>query len=160
MSGIRLEISVDDGGLGAAMRRAASELDDLTAPLTASGDLMVESFTSRFDSEMGPGGIPWQPSKPALGLAPRADGKIRPGKTLTDRGALRASMDKAVQGDQVEIGSVSTPTGDVNRKAAALQFGVAGINLPARPWVGFDDQDVADLEDFWTGVMRDAFNGA
>lgn len=159
MSGVRLEISIDDGGLGQMLRRASELADNLTPALEASGEQIAASISQRFETERGPGGIPWIPSQAALGLAPRASsGRIQPGKTLTDRGALRASIDKRVTANQVEIGSVSTPTGNVNVKAAALQFGVAGINLPARPYVGFDDQDVADLEDLWSDVVRSALD--
>jgi phage gpG-like protein len=158
VSGVRLEITIDDGGLGAAMRKAAAESEDLTGPLNASGDLLVDSFSHRFDTEVGPGGIPWQPSQAALGLAPRASGKINPGKTLTDTGALRESMAKQVTASQVEVGTAAVAGSNVAKKAAALQFGVAGINLVGRPFVGFDDENVSDLEDLWTRVMRKAFD--
>ncbi len=159
MSGVRLEISINDGGLGDMLRRASELADNLEPALEASGSMMAATFDRRFEDQKGPGGIPWIPSKAALGLAPRASsGRIQPGKTLIDRGALRASIGHAVSPNQVEIGSVSTPTGDVDVKAAALQFGVAGINLPARPFVGFDDQDVADLEDLWSDVVRSALD--
>jgi len=160
VTGVRLEITINDGGLGAAMRRAIAAASNLGPALEASGELMVTSFTVRFDKEVGPGGVPWVPSKAALGLVPRASGRRNPGKTMTDTGALRASIDKSVSANQVEIGTTRTAAGDVNRKAAALQFGVAGINLPARPYVGFDDQDTANLEDLWTDVVREAFDGA
>jgi phage gpG-like protein len=160
VSGVRLEISIDDGGLGRALASAVALSDDLSAPLAASGDILVTNFQERFETERGPGGIPWKPSQAALGLAKRVSGKFNPGQTLTDTGALRESIDKAVNGNEVEVGTVATAGGDVNRKAAALQWGVAGINLVARPFIGFDDQDVADLEDLWTDVVREGFNGA
>lgn len=171
MSGVRLEISFDDGGLGNMLCRAAALGENLGPALEASGQMLEATFDKRFETESGPGGIPWVPSKAALGLEPRASSRnnrvggrkrgssreLRPGKTLTDRGTLRASLNHTVVGgSEVHVGTAREPTGEVAVKAAALQFGVAGINLPARPYVGFDDQDVEDLEQLWGDVLRDA----
>ncbi|HYI39996.1 MAG TPA: phage virion morphogenesis protein [Allosphingosinicella sp.] len=160
MSGIRMEVSVDDGGLGRALQRAIDLGDDLKPGLEASAILIEGSIAERFETERGPGGIAWIPSKAALGLAPRASsGKVQPGKTLTDRGALRGSISHEARDTEVEIGTGANSQGDVQQKAAALQWGVAGINLPARPFIGFDDQDLADLEDLWTDVVKEPFGG-
>lgn len=158
--GLRLELTVDDGGFGRAMERAIQTGENLRPALEASAILIETSIGDRFETERGPGGVPWVPSKAALGLAPRASGGIKPGKTLTDRGALRASIAHETGDKQVEVGVGANSGGDVNRKARALQFGVAGINLPAREYVGFDDQDVADLEDLWTDVVKAPFDGS
>lgn len=157
---VRLEISIDDGGLGAAMRRASAELGDLSVPLEATGALMEDRFTSRFDEQHGPGGIAWIPSKAAQGLVPRASGKIRPGKTLIDTGALRESMAHAVQGNQVEIGVQNPAPGNAQVYARPHQFGYLPGGIPARPFIGFDDQDTSDMEDLWTDVLRSAFDVA
>jgi phage virion morphogenesis protein len=172
VTGVRLEISIDDGGLGRAMERALRELDDLRPVLDASAGVMEASIERRFSEGRAPGGIPWPPSVRA-----RQTG----GKTLIDSGSLRESIGRSVTENQVEVGSTNPGPGDSDRYAAVHQFGAhitpkkgeflvfAGgdgglvfarsVTIPARPFIGIDDQDVADLSDLWEDAVAEAFNG-
>lgn len=172
MSGVRLEISIDDGGLGRALERAIAAGTDLRPALEGSALIIEGSVQRRFDTGQGPGGIPWPPSRRALEQG---------GKTLVDKGSLRESITHDIGANQVDVGVQSPSPGNADKYAAAHQFGahivprngeflvftgsdgglvfLRSVDLPARPFVGFDDQDVADLEDLWTSHIEEAFDG-
>lgn len=172
MTGVRLELTVDDGGLGRALQNAIALGDDLKPALEASGTLIETNISLRFDSGRGPGGIPWPVSRRAA-----EDG----GKTLIKSGSLRESITHETREAEVEVGTAANAAGDAGRYAAVHQFGATirpkrgefliftspggrliftrEVTIPARPFIGFDDQDVADLEDLWTDVVREPFDG-
>lgn len=172
MTGVRLEIGFEDGGLGRALERAIIAGTELRPALEASAFIIEGSVRTRFDTGMGPGGIPWPPSQRALKQG---------GKTLVDKGSLRESIGHAIGEKQVEVGVESPAPGNAHRYAAAHQFGAhitpkkgefliftgsdgglvfaRSVDLPARPFLGFDDQDIADLEDVWTAHIKDPFDG-
>lgn len=171
--------------------RALIALGEDTAPLLSiAGSILEGSTRARFASESGPGGIPWPKSKAALGLAPRASGKIQPGLTLQDTGRLLGSIRHEVRPGEVEVGS-DKRAGSASF-AAAHQFGshrqtvvmahrrtineAFGVpipakvvevrahgrvtNLPARPFIGVDDGDRTDLAEAWHDHLQGLFNAA
>lgn len=184
-------VGVEVHGLEEARRiaRAVSNLGEDQQPLLAiAGSILEASTLRRFETESGPGGVPWPKSKAALGLVKRASGKIAPGRTLFDTGGLEGSVRHEVRPGEVEVG-VDARTESATH-AAAHQFGshrqtvVVGhgrtinqafgvpiaarevqvrphgrvTNLPARPFVGVDDQDRADLNEAWLDHLRSLFN--
>jgi phage gpG-like protein len=172
VSGVRLELTVDDGGLGRALERAIAAGADLKPALEASAQVLETNISLRFDQGHGPGGIPWPISRRAA-----EEG----GKTMIKSGSLRESITHETRETEVEVGSAANAPGDVRHYAATHQYGahitpkkgeflifpgagghlvfVRSVDIPARPFIGFDDQDVADLEDLWTDVVREAFDG-
>lgn len=182
---------LDVKGLDDALRiaRRVKNLGEDTQPLLAiAGGILEASTRRRFDEGHGPGGVPWPPSKAALGLVKRASGKLSPGKTLVDTGGLEGSIRNEVRPGEVEVG-VDART-ESARHAAAHQFGshrqavVVGhtrvitqafgvpippttvnvrphgmiTNLPARPFVGVDADDRRDVEEAWLDHLRGLFN--
>lgn len=189
MTGFSLDVRVT--GLEDARRiaqRVRNLGEDPTPLLQIAGSILEASTIRRFQEEKGPGGIPWPKSKAALGQAPRASGKISPGKTLTDTGDLRDSIRYEVRPGEVEVGSdglknpvkaIANQVGS-NRQAVVLPhtrtiksaFGVPlpggaktinvrahgrVTNLPARPFVGIDDDDRRDVTDAWLDYLRSLF---
>ncbi|BCW89963.1 hypothetical protein sos41_31310 [Alphaproteobacteria bacterium SO-S41] len=123
--------------------------EDLTPLMEAIGVYLVGSTVERFETETEPDGTPWMPSWRA-----RDEG----GQTLTRTGRLKQSFDSRADAVSVEWGtnvSYAAPLhfGAVIRpkNAKALAFvGSHGalvfageVILPARPMVGFTDQDSA-----------------
>jgi phage gpG-like protein len=187
VSGVRLELTVNDGGLGQALQKAIALGEDMRPVLEASGQLIETNVSLRFDTSRGPGGIPWPPTwqqrhESVPTKKSKQVGPQRPSsKILIQSGSLRESITHAVGKDQVEIGVGANSPGDVDKYAAVQQFGATiyprtsnvlvftgadgglvfatHVTIPARPFIGFDDQDVADLEDLWTDVVREAFDG-
>jgi phage gpG-like protein len=152
MAGVAITLSVDDGGLRAAVDGASAFGSDMSGLMRAAGEAMVSATVERFETGLGPGGVAWIPSRRAV-----REG----GLTLVDKGRLKGSI-TAVSDD------VSAEWGTNVIYAAAHQFGAsieqprrrrvietlygdfdAGlvINLPARPFLGIDAGDIATLED-------------
>ncbi len=189
--GFYVEVRV--AGLERARRiaRQVKNLGEDQQPLLAiAGSILEASTLNRFQTESGPGGVPWPKSKAALGLVPRASGKISPGRTLFDLGGLEGSVRHEVRPGEVEVG-VDART-ESARHAAAHQLGshrqtvvvahsrtineAFGVpiaprsinvrphgrvtNLPARPFVGVDQQDRDDLTEAWHDHLRSLFNAA
>lgn len=183
--------TVEVRGLEDALRAAryVRNLGENPRPLLEiAGSILEASTLRRFDEGAGPGGIPWPPSRRALGQVVGKHGPNRPGKTLVDTGGLEGSVTHEVRSNEVEIG-VDART-ESARHAAAHQFGshvqtvVLGhdrtinqafglpiaprtvhvrphgrvTNLPARPFIGVDDDDRRDLGEAWFEYLRSLFN--
>jgi phage gpG-like protein len=187
---VTIRIEVEVAGLEKAQRiaRQVQNLgEDLTPLLEIAGSILEASTLRRFEEETDPQGIPWPPSKAALGLAPRASGKIAPGRTLFDRGGLEGSIRYEVRPGEVEIGvdartesarfgyvhqfSLSeTQTVGPHRRVVNQAFGVpippktvevAGftryMNIPRRAFLGVDEDDRADLTEAWHDHLKGLF---
>ena len=138
MPGIRL--TYDD----ARLRRGLKSIRALLGPAGMAETLLIigakleASTIRRFEDQAGPDGEKWEPSLAALGLAPRASGKISPGKTLIDTGRLRQSITSRVESDGLRVGTNVA-------YAAQHQFGefggIGARELPARPFLGLSDDD-------------------
>ena len=158
-AGIVIESSIDDARLQRAFARivatAAKGSPSSISALRQIGSYMVAATIRRFELEGGAGGR-WKPSRRA-----REEG----GQTLTDTGRLRSSIASNVTGDGVEIGTNvayaaihqfggRTPPRTIRpRRKKALFFPGArhpvakiehpGSDIPARPFLDFDEQDRA-----------------
>lgn len=116
------------------------------------GQAAVASATKRFESKIGVDGQPWTPSLK------------NKGETMIRRGHLRDSLthrfndDGFVYGSQRVYSALLHFGGTVRPKnAKALAFTLNGkkifaksVTIPARPYVGFDSEDVADF----TKILR------
>ncbi len=124
MAGVRLEIGLDDAKVRQVLGALQQVTKDLRAPLREIGEEAHSMAMDAFESETSPGGVAWKPSKRAVKTG---------GKTLSDTGALKSSIDVAAFPNKVLIGS--------NLVYAAIhQFGGdAGrghkVHLPARPYL-------------------------
>jgi phage gpG-like protein len=166
----RMELRIESSGLGRAIKRAIAQTRDLGPLFEDSADILEASTDLRFDTGIGPGGIPWPRSRRAAEQG---------GKTLVDRGLLRGSMTREVGEKHMEFGvdgqSLSAKYADTHQhgriirpvRAKKLVFtGAEGgivfadeVTIPVRPFIGIDDQDSADLEDHWTRTLEGAFDG-
>lgn len=180
MSGIRIEVEFADGGLGAALRRGI-QLGEQPRDLMQAGAEVIEFSTRRrFETGTGPDGIAWIPSnRPARGVEKRRrKGTPKPAhRTLVDTGALLGSIRSEVGDNTAVVGSDGTATSA--KYAAVHQFGATilpksgeflvftgpdgglifarKVVIPARPFMGVDGQDRADLIEAFTGVLADTF---
>lgn len=129
------------------------------------GNRLLVATERRFDEGVSPSGTPWPISR-------RAD--FQGGQTLVDRGDLRDSLRYEVRPDAVEIGVDGTSQSSrfayvlhygaviVPRNASVLAFtGPNGhkvfahrVEIPARPFLGVNDQDRADVADDWITYVR------
>lgn len=101
MSGIRLEVGINDRELQAAMLQLVARGKDLGAPLRSIGEMMLRSTDQRFRTQRDPEGSPWTPLQPGT-LAKKRNSKI-----LTEAGNLRGSIAYRVSGDRLDVGTPS-----------------------------------------------------
>lgn len=158
-----VRVAVDAGAAPAGLARLAALLDDLTPVMDEIGAYVELSVQERFEDARGPGGVPWVPSRRA-----REEG----GRTLTDTRRLLRSIARAVTATEAIVGTV----GDV-RYAAIHQFGGTiraktsrglrfrvgeswvtkmSVTLPARPFLGIDASDRAEIERIVAGALARA----
>ncbi len=165
MTGIRYEITLNDLQLQRGLNALARIGTNLTPLLTIAGGIFENSTRERFDLERGPGGIPWPTSWRAAHEG---------GKTLTKSGLLRGSVRSAYTDRSVETGfdgrnessrhAATHQWGAIIRPVNAAKLAFTGpdghlrmvdeVVIPARPMVGIDDQDMADLVEAFTGYIE------
>ncbi|WP_171182258.1 phage virion morphogenesis protein [Ruegeria sp. HKCCD8929] len=157
MTGTLLEFSFNDSTLRADLRRKLAQLEDPEPFLKSIGEEFAGAggiINTRFKQEKGPDGTPW---------APLADKTVRrrqkqygnaPMTILRMRGHLAGSINYQVGGGTLKIGAGK----EVEDYAAIHQFGGdAGRGLraviPARPYLGFSDDDMALIEEEAVGYF-------
>lgn len=157
--GIRLQLSGADDALF-QLGEAVSKTDDRRGLFDAVGASLVVSTQDRFEREIGPSGEKWPASLRA---------RLFGGKTLTDTARLVSSLTHNATPDGVEVGTnviyaaIHQLGGTIRPKTGkALSFAtadgkrvkVASVRMPARPFLGIDDDDKAEiiaLADDWIG---------
>ena len=177
-AGVRIEVEFDDRDVRRALRRliaAGQEIDRPGGVLDVIGARLVASVQHRFETETGPGGVPWKPSVRA-----REEG----GQTLTDTGRLRASITHRLGPGEVVIGTNvvyaaihqfggQTPprvirpkhkkalafTGGGGQKVVRKSVRHPGSKMPARPFLGIDTGDEAVISETILNRLRRAVRG-
>lgn len=170
MTGVRLQISLDSEQFRLGAQQLADAATNMRPMMVIAGGIFENSTRTRFEMERGPGGIPWSTSWRA-----RETG----GKTLQDKGNLRGSIRSNVGDNFVETGpdgrSESSKHAATHQwgatirpvKAKALMFtgpdgrlhAAQSVTIPARPFMGIDDDDVADLRDAFVDYLEGEANG-
>ena len=161
-------VSLNWGGLDAALGQAAQKLGNTQALMESIGDALVSGTLKRFDAEEDPQGRKWEPSGRA---------SEEGGQTLTNIGRLRDSIDRVATPDKVMVGS-NLPYARIHQKGGktsphvirpkrkkALAFGGVvrkkvnhpGSDIPARPYLGISDDDREEIMDTMTDFLEGAF---
>jgi len=150
MSGVAIEIRLEDAGAGAGLR-ALRELGANLRPVMDDIGAELESSTlDRFETNIAPDGSAWPQS-----LASKLTGK----PTLVRNAYLRDSVHYRLDGDSaVEIGAggiaadyaaIHQTGGVITAKGEALAFTLANgafvqvqsVTIPARPYLGLSEAD-------------------
>ncbi len=159
---IRLEF--DDMELQTALDGLLRMGQDLSEMLDDVGAHVEMTTKERFDTGVGPDGIPWKPSRRAL-----AEG----GKTLVDQGHLRDSVTRDVSDTEVVIGTnviygpihqfggVIKPK-NAKKLAFKTPFGMAfldQVTIPARPFFGLSGEDYQVIPEIVLDHYEEAVDG-
>jgi phage gpG-like protein len=132
-------VKITKVGIDRAQRlfaQAKDRMRDLSPPLKKARNVMLFSINSNFKA----GGRPktWRPLRPAT-----LRRKISQGLNLTPltgkTGRLQSSVTASVRGNRLAIGTSIV-------YGAAHQFGYPPRNLPKRPYLIFQQQDLDDIE--------------
>lgn len=148
-------VTIDDAEVMALLRRLAGLADGpaLRETMDEVGAQVQENVRERFLNRTGPDGVRWKPSGREV---------LAGGRTLSDTGNLRDSITRVIGlgGAAVEVGTnlkygrIHQYGGEIVPKAAPyLVFKAADgswvrtkkVTIPARPYLGFNAQDRADV---------------
>ncbi len=129
----------------------------LQAPLAEIGEDLVESIKRRFDTSTAPDGRRWEPNSMAtiMGMLEGSSGNFRKDGRISKKGATRVANKKPliasgvlqdtisyeIAGDSLFVGT-NRFAGQWDGGAAVHQFGSKDGRIPARPFLGVDDDDV------------------
>ena len=145
-----------------ALNTLARRGADYSRVLEDIGSYLETSTRLRFEAQAGPGGQRWKPT-------------WRGGQILTLSARLLGSITYQVEGkDSVRVGSNVIYAGvhqfgaTIKAKAAAfLQFRTAAgwvrarqVEIPARPFLGVDSDDEAEIGRIVTDWLAEPFKGA
>lgn len=160
---------VDDAEVMGALQRLIALGNNPTPALQDIAALGESSTRLRFRTQTGPGGQRWKPSLRA---------QMSGGHTLTQDGHLVGSISGHAGKDFAEWGvnriyaAIHQFGGVIKAKGGALKFALFGggfavvkaVRMPARPYLGVNDDDRADILDalqrrIATATMRAAHAG-
>lgn len=162
---VPVRVAVDAGDAQRALRMARNLGEDPRPLLDIAGSVLEESTRERFRTSTGPGGLPWPPSRRAASSG---------GRTLIDKGGLVSSITSETRPNEVEVGIIakteSAKFAYVHHYGAVIRprrgpfliftapdghkVFVRSVTIPARPIIGVDDQDRADLTEAWYDYIR------
>lgn len=153
MSGIKIEISVIDMPVRAALDRLFLATNDLTEPMERAGEYMLGSTRDRAALEVDPDGIQWAPLNPDYAEWKR---KKRPGAPIL-------VFDRHMLGDQLsyQAGATFVRIGTSAIYGARHQLGPAGVpgtgkSGGARPFLGVSAEDRPVLIDIFGSYIKTA----
>jgi phage virion morphogenesis protein len=148
-TGVRLEATIDDAAVRAALADLARRGADLSEPMDDIAAYLEASTTDRFLSgQVGPDGRPWPPSDRA-----RREG----GKTLVDKGAqggLLGSLTSTSSALEAVVG-VAKPYAAIHQLGGRAGRG-GQTEILARPYLGLsaeDEREVTSILEDWLGQV-------
>lgn len=163
MSGIGIQVRVQDQGVLSALSRLALEDADKAALFDEIGINIAENTRYRFGQQIAPDGTAWKPSHRA---------ENQGGETLRDTGRLLASITHNVLPDGVEVGTNVAYAAPLHygaeihaKNGPYLKFHIPGggwaqkksVTLPARPFLGLDAEDNALVTDIISHFLQARF---
>ncbi|MEE4137465.1 MAG: phage virion morphogenesis protein [Desulforhopalus sp.] len=157
------EFKIDAKDFIDQIKKALSRFADTKACAAEIGESLVTSTKLRFRKETGPDGEKWKES---------ARASEEGGQTLTDDSILKNSIEYEATSTQVAVGTnvkyakIHQYGGDITPKTKkALKFKVGNkwvttkkVTMPARPFIGIDDDDVEEARAIMVDFMTKAFS--
>jgi phage virion morphogenesis protein len=101
VSGVKIEIAIDDSDFQGAMRALADRGRNLAPALKSIGEALRNSTENRFKEQTGPDGRPWAPLSPQTIKRKKANKD----KILVERGRLAGSIAYRVTGNELAVGT-------------------------------------------------------
>lgn len=132
MAGITLDYRIEDEQVRRALDELVRRGGDAEPAMAAIGEDLDRSHRDRFDHQVSPDGNPWAPLDPTY----KARKPRRKNEILVLNGYLRDTL-------RYEAGPDSLAFGTDRVYGATHHFGDEDRGIPARPWLGFSEDDEA-----------------
>lgn len=160
-----IQIVLDEEKVRDALQRAALAGADLTQPMAEIAEVLVEGAQSRFDTRIGPDGVPWKQSRrakesndnpPTLTLSGQLRRQIVPdyGRDFASAGVLKTAG-PGVYARIHQLGGTIRP-----KVKKVLSFGgriVSQVIMPARPYLGWGEFERTHTIDILTTHLKHLF---
>lgn len=153
-----ITVEINDTEVLAALDRATAVLTDATAMMNEIGGFLRDQVEDRFKTQAGPDGTAWAPRSAAT-LKSYERRKLKFGGILHLSGQLGGNIFHEYDAESARVGS-SEPY------AAMMQFGGSKSafphlwgSIPARPYLGFSDEDRDGVIDIVTETIAAALKG-
>lgn len=166
MTGVSMELSIDDAAVLAGLDALTDFSRDQFEVMDDVGASMVISTQQRFELGVGPDGTPWKPSARAEEVG---------GQTLIESARLVQSIthepgpSDVVWGTDVIYALPHQEGMTIHAKGGgSLRFrlpgggfaNVSSVDLPARPFLGVNDEDDALIGELFIEAILDRYNSA
>lgn len=166
MSGVSMDMSIDDAAVLAGLDALTDLARDQFEVMDEVGASMVISTQQRFELGIGPDGTPWEPSARAEEVG---------GQTLIESARLVQSITHDAEptavswGTDVIYGLPHQEGMTIEAKGGgSLRFrlpgggfaSVSSVELPARPFLGVNEDDETLIGDIYVDAVLDRFNDA
>ena len=161
-------IKLDDAEVQRLFAEIDARLGDLTKPMAAIGDMLVKSTIQRFDEGINPEGVPWAAKSLETidAYRQRSDSK----NSKIDSRPLHGPSGDLSSTIYAETGPTSARVGSPKVYAATMQFGalkgefgtasnntpIPWGNIPARPFLGFSEDDRTAILETLTEWLEEA----
>jgi phage virion morphogenesis protein len=149
----QIQIDVTDGQIQAALTQTASQLTDLTPIMASIGEYMVGRTRERFDTSTAPNGQKWAPLAQATIDAKRRrqkGGASRTGRSIARTNANPEDIlkDTFLLRDTIayQPTASSVAIGTPQKYGIHHQYGAPRRNIPARPFLGVNQEDLREVE--------------
>jgi phage virion morphogenesis protein len=149
----QITIDITDSQIQSVLTEAANQLTDLTPIMASIGEYMVGRTRERFDNSTAPDGQKWAPLAQAT-----IDDKRRRQKGGTSRNGRSIARTNANPEDILkdtfllrdtityQPTSSSVAIGTPQKYGVHHQYGAPRRNIPARPFLGVNDEDLREIE--------------
>ena len=173
MSGLTMQVGVDDVELKRRIRRALRKLHDLTPAFEQAGEHMVSSITQTFHEQGRP--QRWQPLS-AVTLFNRAGGTV--GKVFTKKGGLKKGAERKILGAKILMNSGRLLRSIHRGMRAGQDYAVVSTNviyariqheggkagrghkvtIPARPYMQILPEDEREVRSIFRTYLDEALS--
>lgn len=164
MTGLEVDIQLDDAALDAALGQAIAEGADLRRPMGQIAGQWMDHVRARFAQERDPFGVPWakrrdnvDPQRPLLQLDRHLLNAIVPdfGSDFAQVGVLKTAGPAKYARIHNEGGTIKP------REKKALSFGgriVAQVVMPKRQYIGDGPEERRSVVEVMTDFARGLFS--
>ena len=150
---IQITIDTNTQGVQAVIDEAVNRLSDLTPVMASIGEYMVGRTRERFDSSTAPDGRKWAPLAQATIDAKRRRQSSGTTKTGRSRARTNASPEDILKDTFLLRDTIayqptasSVAIGTPQKYGVHHQYGAPRRNIPARPFLGVNDEDLREIE--------------